>query len=154
MINIGDKLFQVNRDDRTHGVDDHLFNELECKGIFKINDIVTIRYLGKVIDLHSTPKESYEHMRRIGQTTSTYFDHPNQTIVTMHDNFKDLLNDLSELEHRKYYSEKVDARDELIDLLSGQLEAVKRRKESIDGTIESMEKTLKELSEPNEDLGL
>lgn len=145
-MNIGDKLYKVNRDDRSNNLEKHNFLILELSAIMSLgrNKLVVFGYLDNIV---LGPTDLLERMYRTEKEVITLSSRHrnNETVIVKANNLKEAAEKIS-TGLRNVYVQKQDAREEIIDLLRGQLTEMNRRRESVIESIKQINESLIELT--------
>lgn len=143
-MKIGDKLFMVNRDDRYSSLEDHNFNIIEVSAVMQCRGIQLVTF-GNLRKFSIDPEHFIEEMGRTKKDVIHYGRRysPDGVIVVKTNSLEDAAQKISKENNNTYWRIE-DAKPELKNLISGQLEVLIRREKDLKDLITKIKQVLNE----------
>jgi len=141
-INIGDVFYIVNRDDRKSTIENHRFTCLEITSITKDDSVWAFGTNNAPIDLYGFIKT---HRNSYKENIKQFYvaNRDRSQVAVMGTSIVEIKKTLETALGRKVYSDKESSKEELKDLLEGELKETNRRIESMLEAKTILEKRLK-----------
>jgi len=148
-MQIGDKLYRVNRDDRHSSIDTHRFIVIEVCAIFKLRS-ENIVCFGSLHNLTLTPSSMLDNMIKNGKHVlhippSRSADGDTQGLLVVRASSLESAAEEISKDTQNVYVQKEAARDEIKNLMEDELKVMKDRESSLKESIEKLSNTLKEI---------